>query len=173
MNEQERLQQIIDILSDNAHEMCAIDGDSKDIILDANMDGVQTVAREICNVFQPIQKDARSRRERQLDVEFERMGVKPRVYHFTKGMEPFKAVTIATVSICTKNGARNLIREAISVSTRHSFFQPATRILSYLHEPCGEYGIAICDHSDHFDKRYGRNKAKGRLLQYLLKEQKR
>ena len=52
MNEQERLQRIINILADNAHEMCAVEGASNDIILDANMDGVQMVAREICNVFE-------------------------------------------------------------------------------------------------------------------------
>lgn len=52
MTEQERLQRIINILADNVHEMCAVEGDSNDIILDANMDGVQTVAREICNVFE-------------------------------------------------------------------------------------------------------------------------
>lgn len=54
MNEQDYLQRIRDILADNAHEMCAIDGDAQDIIFDVNMDGVQTVAREICNVFKPM-----------------------------------------------------------------------------------------------------------------------
>ena len=52
MNKQECLQQVIDILADNAHEMCAVERDSNDIILDVNMDGVQMVAREICNVFE-------------------------------------------------------------------------------------------------------------------------
>lgn len=63
MNEQERLQerlqQIVNILADNAHEMCAVEGDTNDIILDVNMDGVQTVAREICNVFENKIKNLR------------------------------------------------------------------------------------------------------------------
>ena len=59
MNEQERLQRVIDILADNVHEMCAIDGDNRNnVILDANMDGVQMVAREICNVFENKIKNA-------------------------------------------------------------------------------------------------------------------
>lgn len=52
MNEQERLQRIINILADNAHGMCAIDGNSGNIILVVDMDEVQMVAREICNVFE-------------------------------------------------------------------------------------------------------------------------
>lgn len=164
MNEQE--QQVIDILADNVHEMCAIDGvNSDNLMVDADMDGVQTVAREICTVFKPIQKDTRSRRERALDAEFERMGVKPRVYHFTD-IPNSKAITIATID------------KADSYANVHNFIlmnyvigiEPPTSLLKHL-RGIKVYGVAICDRSDVFSKRYGRMKAKGRLLQHLLKEE--
>ena len=114
----------------------------------------------------------KSKLEKQLDTEFEKMEIRPRVYHFTKDVVPFVSVTIASVNIRTKNGAKNLIRKAISISTRHSFFQPATHVLEYLNEPCGEYGIAICNYRDQFNRQRGRIISKGRLLKHL-KEVKR
>ena len=167
MNEYECLQQVIDILADNAHEMCAVEGDSNDIILDANMDGVQTIAKEICNVFAYAPKDTRSRRERQLDVDFERMGVKPRVYLFTD-LPVFKAITIATIAkedSYAKAHTYILMNYTLDIA-------PATSLLKKLKD-IGIYGIAICDKSDQFNKRRGRMKAKGRLMQHLLQEAKK
>ena len=165
MNEQERLQRIINILADNAHEMCTIDGGSNDIILDVDMDGVQMVAKEITAIFKPSQKDTRSRRERALDAKFERMGVKPCVYHFIKDIEPFNAVTIATEkhALSIISGMLTYVRN----SYVYSSYPPATVVFKWLQNK-GVYGIAICDKHDSFKKRTGRMKAKGRLMQHLL-----
>lgn len=166
MNEQE--QQVIDILAENAHEMCAIDGvNSDNLMVDADMDGVQTVAREICTVFKPIQKDTRSRRERALDAKFESIGMKPLVYHFTN-IDTFSAVTIAQDRFI-EFSYRLLQREIQQYKS--TFIEPATRLLNQLAKNYNIYGVAICDKNDVFSKRYGRMKAKGRLLQHLLKEE--
>ena len=161
--------QVTDILTDEVCEMtscgnCCID-------LEPNHEWIPHVAHEITAIFQPAQKDTRSRRERALDAEFERMGVKPRIYHITKDMDPyFTGITMATMNILTKQEAKQLIQQTIQKATQHSFYQPATQVLKGL-EAVGEYGIAICDHSDIFSKRYGRMKAKGRFMQHLLGEQ--
>jgi hypothetical protein len=168
MNEQE--QQVIDILADNVHEMCAIDGvNSDNLMVDADMDGVQTVAREICTVFKPIQKDTRSRRERALDAEFERMGVKPRVYHFTKDMCTFNVVTVALAKQWRKGVTENIVKNCVEAA-HDELENKATAAILILRQ-AGIYGVSICDRSDVFSKRYGRMKAKGRLLQHLLKEE--
>lgn len=100
MNEQERLQRIIDILVDNAHEMCYVENGSENTIIDADMDEVQTVAREICNVFRHVPKETRSKREQLLDAQFACMGVKSKTYHFTKEVYPFLGITIADDTWC-------------------------------------------------------------------------
>ena len=169
MNEQERLQRVIDILADNAHEMCAVEGDSNNIILDANMDGVQTVAKEIVAIFKQPQKDTRSRRECALDFEFERVGVKPIVYHFIKEVYPFSAITIAH-TIWTKIVIKHMLDDIfIHNSLWIRGCSPATQMFQELASK-KVYGVAICDKSDVFSRREGRNKAKGRLMQHLLKE---
>lgn len=170
MNEQEYLQRIMDILMDNAHEMCAVDGDTQDVILDVNMDGVQTVAREICNVFKPVQKDALSKREQALDDAFERMGVKPRIYHFTD-ISTFKAITIATIDDAVSYiyvRTYLLVYFALGIN-------PATRTTNIIDKlrDIELYGVAICDIHDNFNKLHNRNKAKGQLMQHLLKVQKK
>jgi len=156
-------EQIMDILKEEACDNCIIEKYGE-------CEAIKRVAHKIANIFKPVYKDTRSKREREMDAQFERIGVKPRIYHFTTEIMPtFKGITIATVNIHTKEGARRIIQEAIRESTRNYFYQPATRLLKYLGETCGEAGIAICNYNDQYDRNYGRNKAKGRLLQYLLR----
>jgi len=166
MNEQECLQRIIDILADNVYGMA-----DSECPVDVDMDGVQTTAKEIVKVFQTVQKDTRSKREKSLDAEFERMGVKPRVYHFTKDVGPFRAITIVTEKYtwATIRYILNSYTNLVYPST----FHPATHLREGLVKREEIYGISICDKSDVFSKRDGRNRAKGRLLQHLLKEQQK
>ena len=155
-------QQVVNILNDNIAEMC----ESYCVPCDLNL---YPVARKITAIFKQPYKDTRSRRERALDVKFGRMGVKPRVYHFTKNMYPFRAITIATNTWYKED-----ISEILdTISARTNFWihgrGPATQMLQKL-RAVSIYGIGICDKSDQFSKRTGRMKAKGRLLQHLLND---
>lgn len=156
-------QQVVDILTDFACDTCQ--DCERDI---ADDDIVAIVVKKIMDVFKQPQKDTRSRRERKLDEQFTAMGVKPRVYHFIKDIEPFNAVTIAT-----EKYTRNVIEDKLSYvgfyKAHPMYFSPATALRKGLQQE-GVYGIAICYKSDPFIKREGRNKAKGRLMQHLLKE---
>ena len=105
-----------------------------------------------------------SKIEERLDKEFEKLGVKVRVFHYTKKVLPFRAVTIATA-----DDKRN--REEIydiMMGEVFSLFEPS-RIMIRRLESREIYGYAICSRDDQFNKLYGRNKAKGRLLQHLKK----
>ena len=154
-------QQVKDILTDFACDTCQ---DCERDIADDNI--VAIVVKKIMDVFRPSQKDTKSRRERKLDEQFAAMGIKLRVYHFTKDIKPFKAVTIATEKH-TWGFINNLL---ICVQNTHrypSYQRPATTLRYRLLRE-GVYGIAICYKSDQFSKRTGRMKAKGRLMQHLL-----
>jgi len=175
MSKQEGLQRVIDILSDNIAEMSEIDygGSLDSTYINSNMDGIQTVAKEITKIFhQSTQKDTRSRRERALDTEFERMGVKPYIYHFTKKVYPFSAITIAHTFW------RKIVLMYIldDIFMQNSLWMrgcsPATQMFRELASK-KIYGVAICDKTDAHNKTYARTKAKGRLMQYLLKEQQK
>jgi hypothetical protein len=120
----------------------------------------------IVEVFQQPHKDTRSRREKQLDAAFERIGVKPRVYHFTERRvtrDVFNAVTVATIEM-----NYNDISICIEKNTRFRILEQATYMIEEF-KKMGVYGVSICDKSDVFSKQDGRTRAKGRLLQHLLK----
>ena len=159
MNEE---QQIIDILINKGEDLCEYIGEFEEAQLDYEL--IKRVAHEITAIFKPSQKDTRSKRERALDVKFGRMGVKPRVYHFTD-LPTFKALTIATIA---KEDSYAKVHTYISMNYTVDI-EPATSLLKKLKD-IGIYGVAICDKRDHFNKRTGRMKAKGRLLQHLLKD---
>ena len=169
MNEQERLQRIIDILADNVHEMCAIDGDnSNNVILDVNMDGVQMVAKEITVIFKQSYKDTRSRCEKLLDKQFAAMSVKPRIYHFRKEVATFNAVTVALTKRWRKDVTEDIVKNCVEAA--HDKMENKATFSIAILKQARLYGVAICDKSDQFSKRTGRMKAKGRLMQHLLKE---
>jgi len=169
MNEQECLQRIIEILMDKGQDIYEYVGEFEEAQPDNEV--IARVAHEIMVVFQSTQKDTRSIREQQLDVKFARMGVKPRVYHFTKDVKPFRAITIVTEKYtwATIRYILNSYTNLVYPST----FHPATHLREGLVKREEIYGISICDKSDVFSKRDGRNRAKGRLLQHLLKEQQK
>jgi len=120
----------------------------------------------------------KSKVEEKLDKEFEKLGVKPRVYHFTKGVAPFRAISI--VEDCqlagNKRGWNNTRRALDNVFEREYLWMhkccPATRFirgLALMHI----YGVAICDRRDQFNRQRGRIIAKGRLLKHLKENDRR
>ena len=109
----------------------------------------------------------KTKTEIKLDKEFERLDVKPRIYYYTKDVEPFKAITIAIKSFNSWDSVHTVLANIFTnerLRTRgHS---PATRLIQALKSK-GIHGIAVCDTRDQFSRRYGRNKARGRLVKHL------
>lgn len=113
--------------------------------------------------------------ERKLDAELKRLGVEPRIYHFTTNCDPFRGMTIAVANLSSWSDIREILDTIqytlnISDSMRKRLNMPiierATRTLGTLRR-MNIYGVAICDPSDNFNRQEGRNKAKGRLVQHL------
>lgn len=114
----------------------------------------------------------KSKAEEKLDKAFEGIGVRPRIFHFTD-MYPFRAVTVATDnSEHTWSDIKKYIENDVWESRIVSGFNRATHLLEKMRNSYGLYGVAICDKSDNFSRKEGRNRSKGRLLQHLLKEEK-
>lgn len=108
----------------------------------------------------------KSKIEEQLDSEFEKMGVRPRVYHFTENVEPFKAVTIVEYFSPSYTSAR----KKLDAARFHQYCRsPATKLFDALRRQ-GVHGIAICDKRDQFNRQRGRIISKGRLLKHLKEE---
>ena len=103
--------------------------------------------------------------ENQMDREFEKRGIKTRVYHFTENVEPFRAVTILEYSSPSYSHARRALDAARIL---HYYHSQATKLLNGLHEQ-GIWGVAICDKRDTFNRQEGRCRAKRRLLRHLKK----
>ena len=111
----------------------------------------------------------KSKNEEKLEKEFKRLGVKPRVYHF-RDVYPFNSVTVVTEN--TKYSWEDIAEIIWKYSDDIEQHNHATHLLERLKEFKGLYGVAICNKRDNFSRQQGRNIAKGRLLQYLIKENK-
>ena len=102
--------------------------------------------------------------EKQMDAEFKKLGIKkPRVFHFTEEVKPFRAVTIIEYFSPSYSHARRALDAALF---HHHCLNPATELLNALRRQ-GIWGIAICDNRDQFSHREGRCRAKHRLLRHL------
>ena len=156
-------QQVKDTVTDFACDTCQ--DCERDI---ADNDIVAIVVKKIMDVFKQPQKDTRSRRERKLDEQFAAMDIKPRVYHFTKDIATFNAVTVALTKRWRKDVTEDIVKNCVE-SAHQEMENKATFSIAILKQ-ARLYGVAICDKSDQFSKRTGRMKAKGRLMQHLLKE---
>jgi len=110
--------------------------------------------------------------EKKLDEEFKKFGVKPRVYHFTKNVEPFNAITVADIQNLSWKDMFSMIDSCIWIA-KFSLFNRATRLLIEAKDKYAIYGMAICDKRDQFNRERGRVIAKGRLLKYLKEEYER
>ena len=102
--------------------------------------------------------------EEELDKEFKKMDIKPRVYHF-RDIVPFSAITVVIDNnIQSWDNIVDYINncnESATYSHNH-----ATRLLQNLMN-CDIHGVAICDNHDQFSRQEGRNWAKRRLLRHL------
>ena len=160
-------QQVVDILTKRIDGILMNSG-----IYAIRSDKVMELAHEITSLFQLAQKETRSRRERKLDEQFAAMDVKPMIYHFVEEVKPFNAITIAAECMSRKTMVSVLDKVFGREHLWMCIDSPATRVIHGLildHV----YGVAICDKRDQFSKRTGRMKAKGRLMQHLLKEAKK
>lgn len=108
----------------------------------------------------------KSKTEIKLDKEFEKIGVKPRIYYFV-GMYPFGTVTVATDNPeHTWKDIMTYIGNGIGGGIVNEFGR-ATRLLHTLQDSYCLYGVAICNIRDQFNRKQGRIIAKGRLLKSL------
>lgn len=112
----------------------------------------------------------KNKTEIKLDKEFERMGVRPRIYHYMD-VSPFIAITIVTDNIDLD--WNDISKRIYTCSKRVFRFQHehATRMLYELRWE-GIFGVAICDKSNQFNRKRGREIAKGRLFKHLKEIQK-
>ena len=116
----------------------------------------------------------KSKVEERLNAEFEKMGVRPHVYHFTEVVSPFTAITIVDnceVPVGGSKEAWSSKRRVIDTVFEREYLRmqmgcPATRFIHSL-KLSHIYGVAICDKRDQFNRQRGRIIAKGRLLCYL------
>lgn len=109
-------------------------------------------------------RSKRKSAEKELDKEFKKIGVKPRIYHF-RDVYPFNCVTIAIED--TRYNWKDLSESIWKFTDVHGF-NPATHLLERLREFKDIYGVAICDRRDQYNRQEGRNRAKGRLLGHLI-----
>ena len=104
----------------------------------------------------------KSKTEINLDKEFEKLGIRPLVYHFV-GICPFNAITIVTNrKYITYERALEIINSSIA----STFFQSNNVIECKVQLEKQFNGVAICAR-DQFNRRRGRIIAKGRLLKFL------
>lgn len=108
----------------------------------------------------------KSKTEIILDKELEKLGIRPRIYHFREHVVPFNAITVA---VQTKKldykGIAGYMQEYRVYAARWTH----NRATVFLREMTanGFPGVAICDEHDQFNRRRGRIIAKGRLLKFL------
>ncbi|MGB7532977.1 MAG: hypothetical protein WA977_08415 [Halobacteriota archaeon] len=115
----------------------------------------------------------KSKTEKKLDEEFERLGIIPRIYHFRKLGMNLNAITIATVSELDADDFEDEFLETLH-DINISKHKPLGRSILYhhgsyvLHKLISlSYGAAVCDMQDQFSRQRGRIIAKGRLLKIL------
>ena len=111
----------------------------------------------------------KSKIEEKLDKEFEKIGVKPWIYHFTEDVYPYRAVTVAksnkemTIRFDWENTLA-LIKSAIDYVAVYEHNR-TTKFIKYLEKE--NVYVAVCDIKDEFSRKLGRVIAKGRLLKHL------
>ncbi|RJS68566.1 hypothetical protein CW696_08450 [ANME-2 cluster archaeon] len=120
----------------------------------------------------------KSKLESRIDAEFERIGVKPYVYHvreihlgvYRRVLQLFNGVTIATDTPLNYFGHLGL-ETIFELDTRaymcpEIIKNPGVWMQKELAN-CGFYGVAICNRKDQYSRKRGRIIAKGRLLRHL------
>ena len=110
------------------------------------------------------------RDEIRLDREFERMEVKPRIYHFVENVYPYRAITVAMDSrtLLWEQVLTKVVSALGTVALCMCKYNRTTELIKHL-KTDNIYGVAVCDIRDQFSRKRGRVIAKGRLLKYLKK----
>lgn len=115
----------------------------------------------------------KSKTEINLDKEFEKLGIRPRVYHFVENVYPYRAITVAMDS---RELNTPLLWELVWIRVNSAIgyvavynYNRTTELIKRLKAE-DIYGVAICDIKDQFNRRRGRIIAKGRLLKHLKKK---
>lgn len=110
----------------------------------------------------------KSKVEIKLDNEFEKLDIKPKIYHFTEHVKPFTAITIVTADKQSWKDIRKMISIAFETEQPwlRGYLCPATRFINRF-AFWNIHGVAICNERDIFNRQRGRIIAKGRLLKYI------
>jgi len=106
--------------------------------------------------------------EKKLDEEFDKLGGKMRIFHFTEDVAPFSGITLCNN---WESSSWDSMRETLDIVFSRellwmTYCCPATRIIQGL-RLYHIYGVAICDKRDPFNRQRGRVIAKGRLLKHI------
>jgi len=106
--------------------------------------------------------------EKRMDVEFDKLGVKMRIFHFTEDVAPFSGITICNN---WESSSWGNMRKTLDIVFKSEYIWVgycclATRIIRGLRS-YHVYGVAICDKRDQFNRQRGRVIAKGRLLKRI------
>lgn len=107
-----------------------------------------------------------------VDNEFKKFRIEPRICHFRGDALfnlPFEAITVATDDVFWFKDriSENILKGSSKVLSSYTH-NVASRMLD-IFKTFGIYGVAICDQRDRFSRKYGRDKAKGRLFQHIFK----
>jgi len=116
----------------------------------------------------------KSKLEIDLDKEFDKLGIKLRIFHYVEDVIPFHAISIVTQNKESWEDVRRTLdilfhRERIDRNIDVFILNPATRLLRTL-RLMDIHGVSICDKRDYFNRQRGRIIAKGRLLKHLKKK---
>jgi hypothetical protein len=112
----------------------------------------------------------KKRDERLADSRLEKMGIEPRIYHFTVSIWPFRAITIANVE-WSWGAVRRIIDYILADVVSRFEHERSTMMLRELRDR-GIYGVSICEQRDQLNRQRGRTIAKGRLWKHLKRMQK-
>lgn len=127
-----------------------------------------------------------------LERAFEKLGVKPAIYHF-RDVLPFEGITVAIVKQdrntvsweimesflkAVRNRAITIARDEDAIKRLMTEYRDETEEAPYGDGSCVKYimerngipGISICDKGDQFNRKHGFDAAQGRLISSLMRE---
>ena len=117
----------------------------------------------------------KSKTEKKLDDEFEKLGVEPRIYHFgSHNNAPLAIFTNITIALDPHKlflswaNLHKILRDVIDDVWLFDTNRATRMIYKLAYQEI--YGVAICDRRDQFNRTRGRIIAKGRLLKHLKME---
>jgi len=110
--------------------------------------------------------------EEKLDKDFEKLRIKPRIFHFVGDNLVFPYAGITIVSTAKYSDYKRVLKYVNRAIDQTSFSEYHNTGFLKLRLNDSTWGAAICDKRDVFNRRLGRVIAKGRLLKRLREEVK-